>query len=106
MGGSHHPIPGKYEKDVECGGGYLKVGPKMSDAKAFGDPTAYNIMFGPDKCGMTTRTHLIFTYKGKNILKKSEEDDAKAAEDKKDDAKDDKDADDDDEKKRRGLRGW
>jgi len=62
----------KYEKDVECGGGYLKVGPKMNDATAFGDPTPYSIMFGPDKCGYTKRTHLIFTYKGKNVLKKSD----------------------------------
>merc|ERR1712099_101372 len=44
----------------------------MDDAKAFGDPTAYNIMFGPDKCGYTKRTHLIFTYKGTNVLKKSD----------------------------------
>merc|ERR1711920_1067143 len=62
----------KYEKDVECGGGYLKIGPKMDDATAFGDPTPYNIMFGPDKCGYTKRTHLIFNYKGKNVLKKSD----------------------------------
>merc|ERR1711920_595960 len=32
----------------------------------------YNIMFGPDKCGYTKRTHLIFSYKGKNVLKKSD----------------------------------
>jgi calreticulin len=62
----------KYEKDIECGGGYVKIGPKMADAKAFGDPTEYNIMFGPDKCGYTKRTHLIFNYKGKNVLKKSD----------------------------------
>merc|ERR1719274_260181 len=62
----------KYEKDVECGGGYVKVGPKMSDPTTFGDPTAYNIMFGPDKCGYTKRTHLIFNYDGKNVLKKSD----------------------------------
>merc|ERR1711988_466192 len=62
----------KYEKDVECGGGYLKLGPKMADGTTFGDPTPYNIMFGPDKCGYTKRTHLIFSYKGKNILKKSD----------------------------------
>merc|ERR1719343_808085 len=62
----------KYEKDVECGGGYFKVGPKMSDPTTFGDPTPYNIMFGPDKCGYTKRTHLIFSYKGKNVLKKSD----------------------------------
>merc|ERR1712039_657774 len=62
----------KYEKDVECGGGYLKLGPKPSDLSAFGDPTEYNIMFGPDKCGYTKRTLLIFNYKGKNVLKKSD----------------------------------
>merc|ERR1711937_793027 len=62
----------KYEKDIECGGGYVKIGPKMADGKTFGDPTEYNIMFGPDKCGYTKRTHLIFNYKGKNVLKKSD----------------------------------
>jgi len=63
----------KYEKDVECGGGYVKVGPKKDfDGEKFGDPTVYNIMFGPDKCGYTKRTHLIFQYKGKNVLKKSD----------------------------------
>merc|ERR1712226_744983 len=62
----------KYEKDVECGGGYVKVGPKLDDLTTFGDPTPYNVMFGPDKCGYTKRTHLIFTYKGKNVLKKSD----------------------------------
>jgi len=62
----------KYEKDVECGGGYLKIGPKIEDPKGFGDPTVYNIMFGPDKCGYNKRTHLIFNYKGKNVLKKSD----------------------------------
>jgi len=62
----------KYEKDIECGGGYVKLGPKMDDPTAFGDPTIYNIMFGPDKCGYTKRTHLIFNYKGKNVLKKAD----------------------------------
>lgn len=57
---------------MECGGGYIKVGPKMSDPANFGDPTPYNIMFGPDKCGYTKRTHLIFSYKGQNVLKKSD----------------------------------
>merc|ERR1712039_708567 len=62
----------KYEKDVECGGGYLKIGPKVDDLTTFCDPTVYNIMFGPDKCGYTKRTHLIFNYKGKNVLKKTD----------------------------------
>jgi len=62
----------KYEKDVECGGGYVKVGPKLSEPTGFGDPTPYNVMFGPDKCGYNKRTHLIFNYKGKNVLKKTD----------------------------------
>merc|ERR1719291_860595 len=62
----------KYEKDIECGGGYLKVGPKLDDLTKFGDPTTYNIMFGPDKCGYNKRTHLIFNYDGKNVLKKAD----------------------------------
>jgi len=62
----------KYDKDVECGGGYIKIGPKMEDAEKFGDPTKYYIMFGPDKCGYTKRTHLIFSKNGKNVLKKAD----------------------------------
>merc|ERR1719316_901803 len=50
----------------------MKIGPKLADLTTFGDPTAYNIMFGPDKCGYTKRTHLIFNYKGNNVLKKSD----------------------------------
>merc|ERR1712115_72870 len=42
------------------------------DLSTFGDPTPYNIMFGPDKCGYNKRTHLIFNYDGKNVLKKSD----------------------------------
>jgi len=64
----------KYEKDVECGGGYMKIGPKLDDLTTFGDPTPYNIMFGPDMCGYSKRTHLIFNYPrtGKNVLKKTD----------------------------------
>lgn len=62
----------KYENDVECGGGYVKIGAAMDDQEKFGDPTEYNIMFGPDKCGATKRTHLIFSYKGKNHLKRTD----------------------------------
>lgn len=62
----------KYEKDLGCGGGYLKVGPKQEDLTKFGEPTPYNIMFGPDQCNTDKRTHLIFNYGGKNFLKKSD----------------------------------
>ena len=67
--GSSIPLQIKYDKDIECGGGYLKMGPKIENPENFGDPTPYNIMFGPDKCGYTKRTHLIFNYNGKNQLK-------------------------------------
>jgi calreticulin len=62
----------KYEKDLSCGGGDLKVGPTQKDLTMFGDPTPYNIMFGPDQCNTNKRTHLIFSYNGKNFLKKAE----------------------------------
>ena len=58
-----------------CGGGYIKLLPKM-DPKAFGGDTPYQIMFGPDMCGYdVSRIHLIFTTeqgKGKNLLKNDE----------------------------------
>lgn len=60
----------KYEKDLSCGGGYLKVGPKVADLTTFGEDTPYNIMFGPDQCNADKRTHLIFSHKGDNFLKK------------------------------------
>merc|ERR1711879_392790 len=47
-------------------------GPSMSNPKAFADPTVYIIMFGPGKCGYSKRTHLIFNYQGKNVLKKTD----------------------------------
>merc|ERR1712195_70721 len=39
------------------------------DGKEFNGDTEYNIMFGPDICGMTKRTHLIFNYNKENLLK-------------------------------------
>ncbi|CAK9016145.1 unnamed protein product [Durusdinium trenchii] len=62
----------KYEKDLACGGGYLKLGPSTEDLSKFGDSTKYNIMFGPDQCNAEKRTHLIFRYGGRNFLKKAE----------------------------------
>jgi len=59
----------KHEQNIDCGGGYLKIGP-TTDLKDFHGETKYNIMFGPDICGATKRTHLIFNYKGTNHLKK------------------------------------
>merc|ERR1711881_545026 len=62
----------KHEQDIDCGGGYLKLAPTM-DAEKFAGDSKYNIMFGPDICGSSTKkTHVIFNYKDKNLDKKTE----------------------------------
>jgi len=62
----------KHEQGIDCGGAYLKIGPAPFDGKKFHGESVYNIMFGPDICGMTKRTHLIFNYKEKNLLKEKD----------------------------------
>lgn len=61
----------KHEQNIDCGGGYLKVMPPVEATKVNGD-SPYHVMFGPDICGATKKIHLIFTYKGKNLLWKKE----------------------------------
>lgn len=63
-----------YSKTINCGGGYIKVGPKVDDLSTYSGDTQYNIMFGPDRCGYDKRTHLIFRHHNgeKNVLKKTE----------------------------------
>merc|ERR1711988_528931 len=61
----------EHEQDIDCGGGYLKLG--AWDPEKFEGASEYNIMFGPDICGSSTKkTHVIFNYKGKNLDKKKE----------------------------------
>merc|ERR1712196_464428 len=61
----------KHEQDIDCGGGYLKLG--AFEPEKFEGSSEYNIMFGPDICGSSTKkTHVIFNYKGKNLDKKKE----------------------------------
>jgi len=63
----------KHEQDIDCGGGYIKLLPDGLDQKKFTGDSEYAIMFGPDICGTSTRkVHVIFTYKGKNLLIKKE----------------------------------
>jgi len=63
----------KHEQKIDCGGGYIKILPKGLDQSKFNGDSDYNIMFGPDICGSSTKkTHLIFNYKGKNHLIKKE----------------------------------
>merc|ERR1711966_353176 len=61
----------KFEQDIDCGGGYLKIG--AFEPEAFEGESKYNIMFGPDVCGSSTKkTHVIFYYNDKNLDKKKE----------------------------------
>lgn len=59
----------KHEQNIDCGGGYVKVfGCDLDQADLHGD-SPYKIMFGPDICGPgTKKVHVIFNYKGKNLL--------------------------------------
>merc|ERR1712224_922672 len=53
----------RHEQKIDCGGGYIKILPDGLDQKKFGGDSEYNVMFGPDVCGTSTRkTHVIFTY--------------------------------------------
>jgi len=61
----------KHEQNLDCGGGYIKLIPEGLDQKAFqggASETKYNIMFGPDVCGSTKKTHFILSHGGKNHL--------------------------------------
>jgi len=61
----------KHEQKLDCGGGYIKIMPSGGDMASFSGDTPYNIMFGPDICGVSTkRVHVIFNYKGENLLTK------------------------------------
>jgi len=64
----------KHEQNIDCGGGYIKILPAEGvDQPKFHGDTPYNIMFGPDICGSSTkRVHLIFNYKGTNHLLKKD----------------------------------
>lgn len=63
----------KHEQKIDCGGGYIKIHPKGIDQEDYHGETPYNIMFGPDICGSTTKkVHVIFHYKGQNHLIKKD----------------------------------
>ena len=63
----------KHEQKIDCGGGYIKLYPKDVDQKGLHGDSPYHIMFGPDICGYSTKkVHVIFNYKGQNLLTKKE----------------------------------
>jgi len=63
----------KHEQNIDCGGGYVKVFSSELDQTKMHGESPYNIMFGPDICGPgTKKVHVIFAYKGKNLLVKKD----------------------------------
>eukprot|EP01117_Protostelium_nocturnum_P000854 TRINITY_DN1112_c0_g1_i4.p1 TRINITY_DN1112_c0_g1~~TRINITY_DN1112_c0_g1_i4.p1 ORF type:complete len:412 (+),score=170.08 TRINITY_DN1112_c0_g1_i4:98-1333(+) len=62
----------KHEQGIDCGGGYIKILPSGLNQKSFGGDSTYNVMFGPDICGSTRKTHFILTKDGVNHLVKRE----------------------------------
>jgi calreticulin len=66
----------KHEQNIDCGGAYLKLFPAGTNQEHLAggaNESPYNIMFGPDICGTSTRrVHVIFNYKGKNHLIKKD----------------------------------
>jgi calreticulin len=54
----------KHEQKIDCGGAYIKLAAK-ADQASFGGDTPYQVMFGPDVCGGTRKTHVIFNYPAK-----------------------------------------
>ncbi|XP_062509409.1 calreticulin-like [Corticium candelabrum] len=59
----------KHEQSIDCGGGYVKIFPSSLDQTKMHGDSPYNIMFGPDICGYSTKkVHVIFNYNGNNLL--------------------------------------
>jgi len=63
----------KHAQKIDCGGGYLKLFPPGLDGKKMEGDSKYNIMFGPDICGSSTKkTHVIFERGDENHLIKND----------------------------------
>lgn len=63
----------KHEQNIDCGGGYVKIFQDDLNQKDMHGDSAYYMMFGPDICGPgTKKVHVIFNYKGKNLLTKKD----------------------------------
>ncbi|XP_014243004.1 calreticulin [Cimex lectularius] len=58
----------KHEQNIDCGGGYVKLFDCSLDQKNLHGESPYEVMFGPDICGSTKKVHVIFSYKGRNVL--------------------------------------
>jgi len=59
----------KHQQNIDCGGGYVKILPEGLDQATFNGDSSYNIMFGPDICGVGHRiVHFILNKRGENRL--------------------------------------
>jgi len=58
---------------VGCCISLCQVFPSTLDQTKMEGESPYNVMFGPDICGPgTKKVHVIFSYKGKNLLVKKD----------------------------------
>lgn len=48
---------------LTCGGGYVKLLLDTVNLTNFNDQSPYSIMFGPDKCGVSSKVHMIIRFK-------------------------------------------
>ncbi|KAH9670631.1 calreticulin-3 [Citrus sinensis] len=63
----------RFEQDIECGGGYIKLLSAYVNQKKFGGDAPYSLMFGPDICGTQKKhLHVILSYQGQNYPIKKE----------------------------------
>ncbi|KAI0988050.1 hypothetical protein GJ496_008943 [Pomphorhynchus laevis] len=61
-----------FEKDIDCGGSYVKLFSSGTSQETFTDSTQYYIMFGSDICGLQKRiVHVIINHNGTNYNCKS-----------------------------------
>jgi len=52
----------QHEQHIDCGGAYIKLLPADVDQTTFGGESPYAVMFGPDICGASKKTHAILNY--------------------------------------------
>jgi len=65
----------RFPQKIDCGGGYIKIAGANIDQENWGGDSPYNIMFGPDICGTSSKkVHVIFhsQKKDENLLIKKE----------------------------------
>lgn len=53
----------KFQHGISCGGAYFKLLSEGFDPETFSDATPFEIMFGPDICGSTSKVHFIINKK-------------------------------------------